>query len=100
MPFKESELKVLNFIFESLAVAASAEVCNLQIKIDKNRLIGMPDINDGIMDCVRFEDWEDKVAQMIQKNEISAKEWDSSYGKSLKEVKLSIWRLVLAMWLI
>ena len=60
----------------------------------------MPDVKEGIIDCVRFEEWEDKVAQMIQKNEVSAKKWDATYGKTLKEVKLSIWRFVLSMWLI
>ena len=29
MPFKESEIKVLNFIFEAVAIVSSEEVCNL-----------------------------------------------------------------------
>jgi len=65
LPFREQDLRLLNFIFESLAIVSSEDAFNLQIKIDKNRLIGMPDVNEGIIDCVRFEEWEDKVAQMM-----------------------------------
>ena len=60
----------------------------------------MPDVNEGIIDCVRFEEWEDKVAQMMQKNEVSAKKWEATGGRALRDVKISVWRFVLAMWLI